>query len=403
MNCKPQAVCSVLLLCLAVTVKAQTTTQTNAEREYSILLGVADEQQIYASVGLTANRILYDLYYQSIANHVPAKLQGFVETVWSINATFLCTMWPHDGGHWCRAQQAGGNFVITQFGYPFPVAEMHLSDDVAKHKNTLASIGGHEINYLMRRQVHMDYYVHQTAFADELIHAFIQDIFYPLYAFVITPADPEEASYWTDTRGDPVESVLSIFETFENRVAVAQDGTVDPVLVDQYREAICLSLIWPLLNPLFYQSLTAFNADMQANYGQMPAPKMYGKGALTWSWGTHFHPSNLGYELYLDHYLRFREKLYVLSLKTGRPYRNNGFSIALPQLLISETFLLGLQIDYWDQDIYGTGGGLVFDARYNQPETFSFLLRTGWKTDGYQPGRRVDESLLFLAGFVYRF
>ncbi|MFC1585713.1 hypothetical protein ACFL5V_09220 [Fibrobacterota bacterium] len=394
----------IFFLCIcAFAPRAQESSSPDPVRKYRLLFGAPDESEPFATAGVTLNKAFMDLYHRGIAPKVPPAMAPWTEILWSIHWSFFFTMWPHDGGHWARAQQVGGNFVITGFGYPFPTAEMRLPADLDKKLETLTSIGGHEINFLMREQIHMDYYTYQHIFADELIHAFVQDVFYPFYAFVIAYANPDDPSVWTDTRGDPVESTLSVFESYTGRPPVRGDGTVDPGLIDQYRESTILSVVWPLFNPLFYRSLKAFGADMSRDHGLMTAPWMYGSGKLAYSWGTHFHPSPLGYELYLTNYFRLLGRLYVLGLKAGRPYKNNGIGLRIPRLAQQGKVYLGAAADFWDQDIYGRGGSVALDVHYQPARGIGVTVKGGWKSEGYLVGRRVDSSPLVLAGCSYFF
>ena len=393
----------LLLLSMTLNLMAQDDTTAVYTRQYKLVFGASDELEIFATTGVTLNKAFIDLYQQGIAHRLPAKLAPWIETIWSINWTFFFTMWPHDGGHWARAQQVGGDFLITKFGYPFPVAKMRLPEVMDRKYETLTSIGGHEINYLMRQQVHLDYYDKQYAFADELIFSFIQDIFYPMYAFLLAYADPTNPAVWTDTRGDPIESTLSVYKNYTGRDPIREDGSVDPELIDQYRTNTYLSLLWPLLNPMLYRSAKAFTVDMAKDHGLMKAPWMLGNDRFAYSWGTIFHPSPLGYELYLNNYFRYNGKLYLVYMKTGHPFKNNGIGFQIPRLLEVGKFCLGLSADVWDQDIHGKGGNVVFSTEYQLQKGFRVIMKGGWKSAGYLVGRRVDESPLLLVGGSYSF
>jgi hypothetical protein len=99
--------------------------------------------------------------------------------------------------------------VVSGRGFPFPKAEMNLPSSISQEKGTLTSVGGFEINNLMARQAHLDFYNNNYGYADELIHAFIQQVYFPFYAFIVAPARATKPSTRTDTRGDPVEFTLS--------------------------------------------------------------------------------------------------------------------------------------------------------------------------------------------------
>ena len=108
--------------------------------------GSPTESEIFSTAGSTLNKAFIDIYFRGIALKVPPKIHPVAGTVWSIFWTFCTAIWPHDGGHWVRAKQVGGNFVITKFGFPFPTAEMYLPDQISLKDETLTCIGGQEIN-----------------------------------------------------------------------------------------------------------------------------------------------------------------------------------------------------------------------------------------------------------------
>ncbi|UCH11179.1 MAG: hypothetical protein JSU61_04630 [Fidelibacterota bacterium] len=376
--------------------------QTEPHREVRLLLGSQEESELIATAGISLNKVLQDLYYRGIDPMLPPKLQPVTEITWSVVWTFMCSMWPHEFGHWARARQTGGDFIVTQFGFPFPKAKMIQPDSTNLREEALSSLGGHEINNLMLRQAHMDFLHEDYAAAVDLIHAFIQEVYYPFYAFVLAPADPEKPDTWTDTWGDPVESALIVFKSHSGRPPIREDGSVDPDLVSHYRETTYLSLLWTLLDPLLYQTARAFGTDMRQDYGLM-RPRLLGNDNLAWIWSTQFHYSPLGYELYLANYLRRHQKLYVMYLKAGRPYKNLGLGVQVPALLETGKLTLGAAWDLWSQDIYGDGVALYLDAAFQVSDKFGLLLKAGWKDDGYLVGRRVDQSTLLLAGLSYRY
>jgi len=391
----------VILLC-TVTLSDQGYSQAEPYREYRFVFGLPDEIETIATAGVSLNKVFMDIYYKGLGPLIPKAVAPFTETIWSVFWTYMFTLWPHEFGHWARAKQVGGNFIIHDFGFPFPKAEMDLPPNIPLEEETLTSIGGFEINNLMKNQTHIDFYHNNFAHADELIHAFIQEIQFPFYAFVVAPADPTKPSTWTDTRGDPVESALSVYKKYTGRPAIRADSTVDPELIDYYREVVYVNVLWTLLDPMLYQSAKAFGADMKKNYGLM-TPWMLGDESTAWIYTTQFHPSPLGYELYFTNYIRLNRKLYTMYLKYGRPYKNTGFGIHIPGLFETENFTLGAVVDLWDQDIYGKGAAISLDVEYQLHKNFGLLLKGGWKDKGYLIGRRVEASPILLAGFNYQF
>jgi hypothetical protein len=392
----------VLLLALPSTVQAQQPGESEPYREYRFLFGEPYAIEEMATAGLSLNRVFADIYLKGLGPVLPEKMRGVGEVAWSIFWTFTFTMWPHDFGHRYRAREMGGEFIIHGYAFPFPDAEMRLPPGLPSEGGSLSSIGGFEVNLLMKRQVHMDFYRKGYAHADELIHAFIQETHYPAYALLLTPANPKEASTWTDTRGDPVESTLSVYEGYYGRSAIRGDGSVDPDLVRLYRESVYLSVLWTLLDPMLYRSVKAFGLEMDEDYGRLYS-KMYGNERFGWIYGTEFHATPLGYELYLNNYLRLGGKLYSIYLKGGRPYKNYGIGVQAPELIRTGPLTLGAACDLWDQDIYGSGVSVTLDAEYRFSNHWGLLLKGAWKNRGYLVGRRIEESTLLLAGFGYRF
>ncbi|UCD37616.1 MAG: hypothetical protein JSW54_12440, partial [Fidelibacterota bacterium] len=204
--------------------------QFKPQREYRFLFGSPEDPEIFATLGVSLNKAMQDAYFKGLGPRLPAKLRPPAETIWSAFWTFTFSLWPHEFGHWARARQLGGDFIIERYAFPFPQARMDLPDDVDPVDNLLASIGGHEINNLMMRQTHIDFFQQDAASAVDLIHAFVQEVYYPFYAFIVAPADPEDPATWLDTRGDPVESALSVFQNHTGRPPVRDDDSVDPEL-----------------------------------------------------------------------------------------------------------------------------------------------------------------------------
>ncbi len=376
--------------------------QSESYREYSFLFGSPEELEPVAAAGTSLNKMFQDIYFRGFGPRLPERVQPFVEVGWSVYWTYFFSLWPHEFGHWARARQVGGDFLIHSVGFPFPEAEMSLPADLGPEEGILPSIGGHEINSLMLQQAQFDFYNRDYAYADELIHAFIQEVYFPFYAFVIAPSDPFDSLTWVDTRGDPVESTLSVFENLTGRAPVDTAGWVDPLLSAYYRETIYLSLLWAMLDPFLYQSLEAFGADLNEDHGLM-RPQMLGNEKLSWYYGTQFNQSPLGYELYFTNYLRMWQKFAAIYFKFGKPFENNGIGIRVPDLIETRNITVGVACDLWDQAIYDIGTAVSVDIRYQSKMGLGLILKGSWKDDGYLIGRRLEESTTFFAGFSYRY
>jgi hypothetical protein len=315
---------------------------------------------------------------------------------------FSCSLWPHEFGHWARARQTGGDFIFEGYSFPFPKARMSFPPAyVPLEDGTLPSVGGFEINFLMRRQTHTAMYENGYAYADELIHSFIQEVYFPFYAFVVAFPKTSDPYTWTHTRGDPVESALSVYKSYTGRDALRPDGSVDPELKRYYWEAIGANLAWTLLDPMLYKSARAFGADMKNEYGLMKPWMAFSKGDFNWTYGTAFNPSPLGYELYFTNYLKFSGKLYSLYLKAGRPYTNLGIGMYAAELLRWKGLTVGASGDVWMQDVYGNGGAADLRVKYQLCRSLGIMAHAGWKQRGYMAGRRTDKGVLALAGLSY--
>ncbi len=391
-----------VLLFLPVSLSAQGQDPEEPYREYRLLAGELTEIEIAAATGHTLNKVFSDIYFRGFGADLPEKIRPITDVVWQIFWTFTFTMWPHDMGHWVRADQVGGHFLVHGYAFPFPHAEMHLPDVTAPGESTLTSTGGFEVNHLMAYRTHRDLYQRGWAFADELVHSFIQQTHIPFYAFLLTPARATKPETWTDTVGDPVEAVLSIYGDYTGRPAIRPDGSVDPELVDLYRETIWVGLLWTLADPTLHRSLKAFDADMRENHGLMRS-RMWGDERFAWLPGTRFHIGPLGYELYLLGYLRRHDRFGVVYLRGGRPYHNLGLGVDLPDLIRTGRFSFGLAADLWDQDLYGPGAALTVETGFRLTPKLALEAKGTWKDRGWLLGRQIDQSLTLLGGFSWRF
>jgi hypothetical protein len=370
-------------------------------RQYQLQIGQLTELQTIAANSIVLNSLIYDLYYKGISPKISSTVDPYLAPIWSAFWTFNLTMWPHDGGHWSRAEQAGGKFRITQYRFPFPVAEMIDPVDATEAEMSLTSAGGFEINNLMNLQTRIEFYQRNYAYADQLVHAFIQSILFPMYTLAIAPANPEKPDTWTDTYGDPVEYTASVFKHLTGRDEIQNDGSVDPELVDLYREVFWTNLIWTLVDPMLYQSAQGFAVDMNNEPGYL-TPWQLGDDNFSWHYGTLFNTSAIGYELYLYNMFKIFGRLYALYFKWGRPFKNRGAGLIVPELYDHDRFSLGVALDAWDQDIFGKGVSLTVQPKYRLTKNWQLSADFSWKDDGYVLGRRLERSYRLLAGINYR-
>ena len=374
-------------------------------REYRLAIGLPTDMALIASTAVNLNQAFSDCYFEYLGLLLPQALRPAVGIVWQTWWMYLLTIYPHEFGHWSRAREIGGDFVIHGFALPWPKATMVLPAGVDPLSEGLTSVAGFEINALMRRQTVDGFYSQGFAHSDELIHALIQEIYYPGYAFLIAPAvgtvDPENPQTWQHTTGDPVESALLAFTASTGRPAVRTDGTVDPGLVSYYRECTLMSVAAMLLDPMLYQSAFAFGVDMAENRG-LVRPWMIGGDSFAWMYSTLFHPTPLGYELSLVNHFRLAGRPFDLTLRYGRPILDVGAGVSAPALVAAGGLKLGVTLDYFYQEPYGHGLGCTVSAGWDLGDAWTLGLEAGGKTRGYLLGRPIAESARLLLEVRYR-
>lgn len=391
---------AALLLTLALQARAQDPPVN--EREYRLLFGDPVELEPLAVAGVSLNKAFTDAYQVGIGPHVPYKAHKVLQVGWQVWFTFNMAMWPHELGHWARAEQVGGTFVIEGYGFPFPRARMDLPPSVTPEQGVLTSVAGFEVNHLMRRQEVSGFYDEGYGHSDVLVHSFIQEIYFPLYTWAVAVAAPRKPETWTETRGDPVEWVLGTYGVQTGRPPVRANGTVDPELVARYREAVFANLGTILVDPMFYQGAHAFAVNTDDDWGRME-PWMLGSDRFGWMFSTAYLPTPLGYEIWWNHHLRLGGLPATVSLKAGRPTRNLGLRVDLPRLVAVGPVDLGLEADGWSQERYGDGAAGYADLRVRLPRGLFLELKGGGKSEGWLVGRRIEASPMVLGGLGWRF
>ncbi|MBN2051776.1 MAG: hypothetical protein JW760_15095 [Spirochaetales bacterium] len=395
-----------ILVVSNVSVSAEELEPESIIRTWEIPVGYPADMEFVASAGLALNTMLTDAWFKGIGRNMKDPFREILGTTWQIWWTFMTTIWPHEFGHWVRAREIGGEFVFESFGIPWPDARMDLPEDCDLLSETLTSVGGFEINVLMRRAVVQDFYREGYAFFDQLTHSFIQGIYFPAYAFIVAPAiaggiDPRDPETWINTMGDPVESAQLVYRNYTKRPSLTDAQTVDPQLVSWYWEYTLLGLAWLLADPLFYTSLKAFSSDVDNLYGKIDAP-MIDFGRFRWMAGTLFNPGPLGYELYLYSHLLLDNRYYGLYLKYGRPFLNLGIGLQVPEILSAPGIRAGFSIDYWYEEPLGHGMKAGFTGEVDVSPRLSLGIDGGWKTRGYLLGYPLDEGLFVRGNLLLR-
>ncbi|MDH5756813.1 MAG: hypothetical protein OEZ55_09115 [Nitrospinota bacterium] len=374
------------------------------ERRYRFALSSQPEVEMSSINGVTLNNLAQDIYL----NHLgPTLGEGTGEKItaatWSVFWTYMLVIWPHEMGHWLRSQQIEGDFVFHNYALPFPHTTFEKTDKTTIEDEIFLSIGGFEVNSIIARDTELAYYTEGKAYSDELVLGFIHQVFYPMYALTIFPADPEKPETWIDTRGDPVQFILLAFRRYTGREPIREDGSVDPELVDLYKEAAALSVVMPLLNPMLYRSAKAFAHNMRINPVVEGDDILLGDKELGWTYGTQFRPSALGYELYFTNYVSYRGGLYALYLKYGRPFKNNGAGLVIPRLYASGTATVGAKVEGWEQDLYGSGMAAYISLGFGLSDNWALSLQGGCKQMGYLTGEALQEGCKGTAILEYRY
>ncbi|MDH5509791.1 MAG: hypothetical protein OEZ32_05480 [Nitrospinota bacterium] len=374
------------------------------ERRYVFAVSPQPELELASIYGVTLNNMAQDAYLLHIG---PALGEGTGEKVasstWTVFWTYMAVIWPHEMGHWLRSQQVEGEFVFHNYALPFPHTTFEKTDKTTLEDEIFLSIGGFEVNSLIARDTELAYYRDGQAYSDALVHGFIHQIFFPMYAWLLFPADPEKPDTWIDAKGDPSQFVLLAFRRHTGREPIRDDGSVDPALVDMYREASILSLVWPMLNPMFYKSASAFAHDMRRNPVVAGDGILLGDRDLGWTYGTQFRPSALGYELYFTNYFIYGGRVYALYLKHGRPFINNGAGLILPDLYNSGVISVGAMVEGWDQDLYGSGMAAYLNLGFGLSDSWALSLQGGYKQKGYLTGEALDEGYKGMVTLEYRY
>lgn len=352
----------------------------------------------------TAVKLLFDAYYRGIGpligNQTVRNIGGFL---WSFATTWSSTMWPHEFGHFLRTRQFGGDFRIVKVTFPIAFGEVSLPEDSTPEQELLFIIGGLETNFMIARDIQLDYYRYKGLYNDELFTAFFHRIMYPAYTFLFVPLNPYKTETWRDEQGnligygDAACFTQMVWQRGGNSV-ILEDDTVAPGLSAFYMQAAIASLLWNLADFHLYQQAAAV-ARGELN-GRSPR-YLLGDEYRGWSYGTLFNASVLGAELYLHHYLRWNGKFYSAYQKYGFPFRNYGLGFSAFSLLPWDKINLDLNLEVWTQDFYGEGLYASANLDISFTESLRALMSLGWKSPGYVLGQPLESGLIWQIGVKY--
>jgi len=387
-----------LLLLIPFSSFAQNSADSTFHRHYEIGIAPSYDLDNVSRNSLTAFKLVQDAFSKGIQPKLPEKVGNILGGVWSFSFTYLSMIWPHEFGHSMRANQVDGHFNIHNLALPIPYTTMHLPDDASFQDRALSVIGGFEINYLTSRRIQDDFYEYNGLYNDELGLAFVHKMMYPIYVSLVVPQDPNERNTWINTAGDPVHYIMPVWQRYSNDEIFLPDSTVNPGLVDFYGQSALLATFLNLLDPAFYKQAGA--AFGKVTDGKRPW-YLIGNEHNGWSYGTMFNTSILGYEVFLNNYLKLNDRLYILRLKTGRPYKNNSITVSSPDIYKSENIKLGALMEIWDQDIFGLGFMIHTDFSYSLNKKIDLNFQLGYKTEGYTMGRTVEDNFIGWVGLKY--
>ena len=396
---------TLILFCLAVlnfshAQNPEDSIQTDEfPRYYELLIAPNYDLHNSALNGLTVFKGALDIYDFGLRKKLPKKLGNVLGGIWSFSVTYLSMIWQHEFGHSLRASQSGGYFKIHNFALPFPHTTMHLPENADYEISALAVTGGFEVNYLSAQKIQNDFYEYNGAYNDELSLAFAHRIMYMIYASLIIPRNPELPETWIHTGGDPVHFVKPVWQMYSNDPIISEDSIVDKGIVKFYNQSALFATFWNLADPAFYKQVAALFGDTKQ--GKRPW-FIFGNETKGWSYGTMFNTSPLGYELYLNNYFKFKDKLFVLYGKYGRPFKNNAFGFHSPNLYTHKDMKLGISGEFWDQARYGKGFALCSDIHWNFYNKTGIHLQAGYKTHGYMLGRKIEKGFIGFVGLRYQ-
>jgi len=358
---------------------------------------------LFNQEAMAANSWSFFLLSEHYMHQLISKIGGGIGTIaaataWQFFIIYNTVVWPHEFGHWNRAREVGLNWSITGFGFPIPPATDNGPRDTSNRAITMLNLGGPEMNHLMGLHSQKRIYEQGFGYSDEMFAATLNKLMFQFQTFVMEGyADPGNPDTWTNTGpGDPVEHVLHIHRIYRGRAAVT-NGVVDPGIKDLYYETLAASF-WTLLDPFVALSFYRFGKGYLANGERRAEPWWFHTGPVDWMYGTQFNLSPLGYELYLNTYLKWEDYFSTTYVRYGRPVKSYGFGTEFPNVLEVGRFEIGAGLDLWDQRDFGAGGSGRLMIQTELTERLGLIGRFGWKSDGYLIGQPLANSGFGYAG-----
>lgn len=158
-------------------------------------------------------------------------------------------------------------------------------------------------------------------------------------------------------------------------------------------------MIWNLIDINFYTEASTFFAS---EYEGKNSFYLIGDNYNGWNYGTLINFAPMGIELYFNNYIKFMNKLNILSIRFTYPLDSFGIGIYFSDIITFFNFKLDLNLDFWNQYYYGLGIGVITEIKYNIFDNISIHTKIGWKSDGYMIGLTTKNSPIFSLGVKYK-
>lgn len=342
-----------------------------------------------SSNAISVHRALHDLYNQKAKPNLGEKWQGMTYNLFSFSSAYLTLLWSHEFGHSLRAKQVGGKFKIHNVALPIPYTTMHLPDSITLVDEALSVTAGFEVNTLNTRSIQREFILRNGGRNEDLAFALVNRLMFPLYTSVIIPINPEERDVWIDTAGDPVHVTLPVFKNYSDNQVFMADSSVNPDLVNYYKQSAIFSILFHLLDPQFYKE---FGATFGEPRNDREPTYIIGDYVNGWTYGTLFNVSPLGYELYLNNYIHVDGNAFSFYLKYGRPFKNNGMGLIWNEIVNNNKTSISAVLEAWDQDIFGKGFAGEGTLIYKLSQNMGVIIKAGYKTEGYILGKQVAQG-----------
>ena len=377
------------------------------KRDHPLTANYLPDIRISGNNGIALFRFTEDAFIHFIAPHLKGVFGHVIGTGWNMATVYLFTLWPHEFGHWMRAEEIGIKFKFHNYMPFFPHTTIEIPEGrvLTNEEAALVSVAGFEVNTYIKKSIAQELYSNGYGYSGDLSLAMVNSLFMPIYSFLVIPRNPEDPEVWRLTAGDPVHSILPVYKRYTGREPIGRNGVVDPELVKLYHTTTILSAVMPLTDPLLYMGILEDIKRKDSRKMRRINPFiLLGDRQLGYTYGTNFNPSPLGYEIYFINYIFINKKLIDLFLKLGGPMLNQSIAVCLPNILDIYNFSFGPRIEIWNQSDTGVGGVLSAKIGYSFFEGKAKVwVEPGYKTKGYSLGLPIKDGFHMIFGLTISF